>query len=247
RTPRRLPRLPEQPPARLGPDFVPLPQPRRRRGPGSGRDQRPRRGAGRSPRRPRRPRLSLRRRNRQPRLPPVPRRRGVDRWRRPLSCATMPPCANLPPDMADFYEFFAGGGMVRAGLGAGWTCRFANDFDAAKALSSRANWGTGGELFAGDVATVDAAALPGHADLMWGSFPCQDLSLAGAGKGLAGHRSGAFHAFWRVVQGLAADGRAPAMVAIENVCGALTSNGGRDFAVLMQTFAEGGYRPGALV
>lgn len=159
----------------------------------------------------------------------------------------MPPCANPPPDMADFYEFFAGGGMVRAGLGAGWTCRFANDFDAMKALSYQANWGTGGELFVGDVATVEAAALPGHADLMWGSFPCQDLSLAGAGKGLAGHRSGAFHAFWRVVQGLAADGRSPAVVAIENVCGALTSNGGRDFAVLMQTFAEGGYRPGALV
>jgi DNA (cytosine-5)-methyltransferase 1 len=149
--------------------------------------------------------------------------------------------------MADFYEFFAGGGMVRAGLGAGWTCRFANDFDAMKALSYQANWGTGGELFVGDVASVEASALPGHADLMWGSFPCQDLSLAGAGKGLSGHRSGAFHAFWRVVQGLAADGRAPAVVAIENVCGALTSNGGRDFAVLMQTFAEGGYRPGALV
>jgi len=149
--------------------------------------------------------------------------------------------------MADFYEFFAGGGMVRAGLGAGWTCRFANDFDARKALSYQANWGVGGELFVGDVASVEASALPGHVDLMWGSFPCQDLSLAGAGKGLAGHRSGAFHAFWRVVQGLAAEGRAPAMVAIENVCGALTSNGGRDFAVLMQTFAEGGYRPGALV
>ena len=159
----------------------------------------------------------------------------------------MPPCTNLPPDMADFYEFFAGGGMVRAGLGAGWTCRFANDFDAMKALSYQANWGTGGELFVGDVATVEPAALPGHADLMWGSFPCQDLSLAGAGKGLAGHRSGAFHAFWRVVQGLAVEGRAPAVVAIENVCGALTSNDGRDFAVLMQTFAEGGYRPGALV
>jgi len=149
--------------------------------------------------------------------------------------------------MADFYEFFAGGGMVRAGLGVGWTCRFANDFDARKALSYQANWGVGGELFVGDVASVEASALPGHVDLMWGSFPCQDLSLAGAGKGLAGHRSGAFHAFWRVVQGLAADGRAPAIVAIENVCGALTSNGGRDFAVLMQAFAEGGYRPGALV
>ena len=40
-----------------------------------------------------------------------------------------------------FYEFFAGGGMARAGLGEGWRCLFANDFDAKKAASYRANWG----------------------------------------------------------------------------------------------------------
>jgi len=27
-----------------------------------------------------------------------------------------------------FYEFFAGGGMARAGLGEDWACHFANDF-----------------------------------------------------------------------------------------------------------------------
>jgi DNA (cytosine-5)-methyltransferase 1 len=32
-----------------------------------------------------------------------------------------------------FYEFFAGSGMVRAGLGDSWTCLFANDFDNKKA------------------------------------------------------------------------------------------------------------------
>ena len=32
-----------------------------------------------------------------------------------------------------FYEFFAGSGMVRAGLGSSWTCVFANDFDSKKA------------------------------------------------------------------------------------------------------------------
>ena len=31
--------------------------------------------------------------------------------------------------MFDFFEFFAGGGMVRAGLGTNWRCSFANDFD----------------------------------------------------------------------------------------------------------------------
>jgi hypothetical protein len=32
-----------------------------------------------------------------------------------------------------FYEFFAGSGMVRAGLGDSWKCLFANDFDEKKA------------------------------------------------------------------------------------------------------------------
>jgi len=31
-----------------------------------------------------------------------------------------------------FYEFFAGGGMARLGLGEGWSCAFANDFDPVK-------------------------------------------------------------------------------------------------------------------
>ena len=34
-----------------------------------------------------------------------------------------------------YYEFFAGGGMARAGLGQEWTCLFANDIDAKKAAS----------------------------------------------------------------------------------------------------------------
>lgn len=149
--------------------------------------------------------------------------------------------------MPGFYEFFAGGGMVRAGLGAGWDCLFANDFDARKGLTYQANWGTGGELTVGDIRALSADALPGHPDLVWGSFPCQDLSLAGHGKGLAGERSGTFYAFWELVRGLADQGRAPRLVAVENVCGALTSQNGRDFEAMARTFAEAGYRFGALV
>ena len=149
--------------------------------------------------------------------------------------------------MPSFYEFFAGGGMVRAGLGSQWTCLFANDFDPKKGLSYQANWGTGGELKVGDVAQVQAADLPGRADLVWGSFPCQDLSLAGAGAGLKGARSGSFYPFWHVVAGLAAEGRAPKLVALENVCGALTSHGGRDFETLCRTMGSAGYRYGAVV
>ncbi len=149
--------------------------------------------------------------------------------------------------MAEFYEFFAGGGMARAGLGAGWTCLFANDFDHKKGLTYQANWGTGGELTVGDVKQITADNLPGVADLVWGSVPCQDLSLAGGGAGLRGERSGTFYPFWDVIRGLIADDRAPQLIALENVCGTLTSHGGKDFEAICQTFADAGYRCGALV
>lgn len=149
--------------------------------------------------------------------------------------------------MAEFYEFFAGGGMARAGLGPDWTCRFANDFDHKKGLTYQANWGFGGELKVGDVKQVTTADLPGVADLVWGSFPCQDLSLAGGGAGLRGERSGTFYPFWDVIRGLIAEDRAPHLIALENVCGTLTSHGGKDFEAICQTFADAGYRCGALV
>ena len=149
--------------------------------------------------------------------------------------------------MPAFYEFFAGGGMARAGLGPGWTCLFANDFDARKGLAYQANWGTGGELRVGDIRALTPADLPGQADLAWGSFPCQDLSLAGVGAGLDGDRSGTFYPFWDLMRGLVAEGRGPRIVALENVCGTLTSHGGRDFQAICETFSGAGYRHGALV
>ena len=49
-----------------------------------------------------------------------------------------------------YYEFFAGSGMVRAGLGDVWRCLFANDFDSKKAASYEENWG-GDEILVKDV------------------------------------------------------------------------------------------------
>ena len=145
-----------------------------------------------------------------------------------------------------FYEFFAGGGMARAGLGPGWRCLFANDFDRKKAETYRANWGSG-ELHVGDVREVKTEQLPGQADLVWASFPCQDLSLAGLGAGLAGERSGTFWPFFEIVKKLRAEGRQPPLLALENVCGALTSHGGKDFVAICEALAGEGYRFGALV
>lgn len=145
-----------------------------------------------------------------------------------------------------FYEFFAGGGMARAGLGDGWRCLFANDLDPKKAATYRANWGAE-ELVVGDVAKVRPAQLPGTADLVWASFPCQDLSLAGNGAGLNGARSGAFWPFWKLILGVIRAGRKPRAIVLENVCGLLTSRKGADFAALCETVGDAGYRIGAVV
>ncbi|MGB5083984.1 MAG: DNA cytosine methyltransferase [Methylocystis silviterrae] len=149
-------------------------------------------------------------------------------------------------DRPAYYEFFAGGGMARAGLGDGWRCLFANDFDRKKAESYRANWG-GEELHVGDVREISTAQLPGRADLVWASFPCQDLSLAGAGAGLKGERSGTFWPFWDLMKALRQEGRAPSLIVLENVCGALTSHGGKDFERICEALAKERYRFGALV
>lgn len=147
--------------------------------------------------------------------------------------------------MGTFLEFFAGGGMARAGLGPNWKCLFSNDFDPEKAASYSTNWGDE-ELWVGDVAKVTTADLPGHADLAWASFPCQDLSLAGAGAGLNGQRSGAFWPFWRLMTSLGTEGRPPRLVVLENVMGALSSHNGKDFAAIGVALAEAGYRLGTL-
>lgn len=149
------------------------------------------------------------------------------------------------PRKFTFLEFFAGGGMARAGLGPDWRCLFANDFDAAKARAYRANWGDG-EFRLADIHALAPADLPGAADLAWASFPCQDLSLAGAGAGLDGARSGAFWGFWRLMDGLGREGRAPRLLVLENVTGAITSRGGADFAALCSALQRLGYVFGAL-
>jgi DNA (cytosine-5)-methyltransferase 1 len=149
--------------------------------------------------------------------------------------------------MFDFYEFFAGGGMARTGLAQGWRCLFANDMDEKKAAAYQANFNDALELTVCDVAALTVDNLPSVADLAWASFPCQDLSLAGQRGGLGAERSGAFWPFWRLIQGLVSENRAPSLIVLENVCGALTSHGGQDFLAIAETFTQAGYRFGAVV
>jgi DNA (cytosine-5)-methyltransferase 1 len=146
-----------------------------------------------------------------------------------------------------WYEFFAGGGMARLGLGSRWKCVFANDWCAKKASAYRAYFGASPELKVEDVARLSVDDLPEEPDLVWASFPCQDLSLAGSGAGLDGDRSGTFKPFWRLVKALVSAGRGPGLIVLENVVGTLTSHKGDDFTAIVQAFEGIGYRVGALV
>ena len=136
--------------------------------------------------------------------------------------------------------------MVRAGLGKKWDCVFANDFDRKKSRTYVLNWGAS-ELLTADIKTLSSRDVSGRADLAWASFPCQDLSLAGSGAGLKGDRSGTFWPFWKIMLSLAKEDRAPQLIVLENVCGTLSSHGGKDFATICACFRQAGYCFGALV
>jgi len=75
--------------------------------------------------------------------------------------------------------------------------------------------------------------------IITGGFPCQDLSVAGKRAGLAGKRSGLF---WEICR-LLDETRAQAFI-LENVPGLLSSNEGRDMAVVIEALVQRGYRVG---
>ena len=75
--------------------------------------------------------------------------------------------------------------------------------------------------------------------ILTGGFPCQDLSVAGKRAGLAGKRSGLFWEICRII-----DETRPQTVILENVPGLLSSNNGRDMAVVIEALVGRGYRVG---
>lgn len=88
-----------------------------------------------------------------------------------------------------------------------------------------------------DVKEINGSTFErGTVELVCGGFPCQDLSIAGKRAGLAGERSGLWFEFARVIDELE-----PRWVVIENVPGLLSSDKGKDFAIIIQWLAERGY------
>ncbi len=131
-------------------------------------------------------------------------------------------------------EFFAGIGLVRYALERQeWQAVYANDIAADKEQMYCDHFGSkDSEFDLGDIHQVDANKLP-QALLATASFPCTDLSLAGARAGLnKGKQSSAFWGFIDILKSL--KDRRPPLVMLENVPGFLTSHKGKDFHEALQ-------------
>lgn len=135
-------------------------------------------------------------------------------------------------------EFFSGIGLVRLALErSGWKTVFANDNDPQKIALYGSNFGTEG-LNSRSILDLSADDIPTCA-LATASFPCNDLSLAGSRKGLAGTHSGTFWAFISLLKAMG--GRRPPIVLLENVPGFISSHGGKDLAAAITALNELGY------
>jgi DNA (cytosine-5)-methyltransferase 1 len=97
-------------------------------------------------------------------------------------------------------------------------------------------------LHLGDITKINGAEAP-VVDVVIGGSPCQDLSIAGKRAGLAGARSGLYMEQIRIIKEMRerdmASGRTgefvrPRYMVWENVPGAFSSNGGKDFAAVLE-------------
>lgn len=139
-----------------------------------------------------------------------------------------------PPARMKYGSLFAGIGGLDLGLDrAGMTCAWQIEIDTQCQGVLATHWSEVSRY--SDVRNVDSTELE-PVDLICGGFPCQDLSVAGRRAGLAGERSGLWHEFHRIL-----DGVRPRWVVVENVPGLLSSHRGRDFAVVLSGLVELGY------
>lgn len=141
-----------------------------------------------------------------------------------------------------FVDFFAGSGLVTQGAKHSCLPVWSNDICAKKAASYTSNHGSG-HFHLGSISKVRGAAIPA-ADIVWASFPCQDLSLAGKMGGLAASRSGLFWEWLRVLDEMPVK---PSVIALENVVGLLSANGGEDYRQLHAALRARSYKVGPML
>jgi DNA (cytosine-5)-methyltransferase 1 len=111
-------------------------------------------------------------------------------------------------------SLFSGVGGMDLGLErAGMRCVWQSEIDPYASRVLAKHWPGVPNL--GDITRIDWSHIE-RPDLIAGGFPCQDISFAGKGAGLAGERSGLWYEFARAVRDLR-----PRYVLVENVAALL--------------------------
>ena len=133
--------------------------------------------------------------------------------------------------MLTFGELFAGIGGFSLGLErAGMTCKWQVEIDPYATAVLNKHWPDVPKH--DDVRTFPPTHDDYSVDLICGGFPCQDISVAGKGAGLAGERSGLWYEFARIIGQLR-----PRYVVVENVAALLT----RGMDAVLGTLSTLGY------
>ena len=114
-----------------------------------------------------------------------------------------------------FGSLFAGIGGFDLGLErAGMVCKWQVELDDYASRVLAKHWPNVPRH--DDVRTFPTADRDWAVDLICGGFPCQDISVAGKGAGLAGERSGLWYEFARIIGDIR-----PRYVVVENVAALL--------------------------
>ena len=136
-----------------------------------------------------------------------------------------------------FVDLFAGIGMARMGMEqAGFKCVYSCEFNKQKRKEYEIIHGNVPEGC--DIRDVRAVDIP-RSDVWFFGAPCQDFSIAGFRKGLAGERSSLVGEVFRLLEEKEED--KPEWFVYENVKGMLSSNAGWDFLSILLAMDELGY------
>ncbi|HAT1597531.1 TPA: DNA (cytosine-5-)-methyltransferase [Legionella pneumophila] len=140
-----------------------------------------------------------------------------------------------------FIDLFAGIGGIRLGFEEiGGECIFTSEWDRYSQKTYRANFNDHHPVV-GDITKVDTDLIPDH-DVLLAGFPCQPFSLAGVSKKNSLGRAHGFECntqgtlFFDVERIIAA--KKPKAFLLENVKNLKSHDGGKTFAVIMETLKK---------
>lgn len=132
-----------------------------------------------------------------------------------------------------YLDLFSGTGGFALGLKqAGFVFRkhYFSEIDPHAAANYQNNFSHAQQL--GDITKISGSQIEAPDFITFGS-PCQDISIAGGRKGLKGKRSGLFFEAIRLIKAYQ-----PRVFMFENVKGLFSSNGGKDFEIVLETLAD---------